>query len=165
MKLAILQSLKAVRSWAISLIKIIMNKTGIFYSRSKPTVRELFRCYNLILNETGIFASTDNLQKLILVSVRNYSKPWKITRQSNLGENSFTQFSYTLSLQYLCIMIQSSNMHKLNIKIIIFTFYIKSHSVWFLWYLEFPSLISFILILISPALIGQNIHHTRSWTM
>ena len=75
MKLAILQSLKAVRSWAISLIKIIMNKTGIFYSCSKPTVRELFRCYNLILNETGIFASTDNLQKLILVSVRNYSKP------------------------------------------------------------------------------------------
>ena len=75
MKLAILQSLKAVRSWAISLIKIIMNKTGIFYGRSKPTVRELFRCYNLILNETGIFASTDNLQKLILVSVRNYSKP------------------------------------------------------------------------------------------
>ena len=75
MKLAILQSLEAVRSWAISLIKIIMNKTGIFYSRSKPTVRELFRCCNLILNETGIFASTDNLQKLILVSVRNYSKP------------------------------------------------------------------------------------------
>ena len=162
MKLAILQSLKAVRSWTISLIKLIMNKTGIFYSRSKPTVRELFRCYNLILNETGIFASTDNLQKLILVSVRNYSKPWKNNQTVKFRRDSFR---YTLSLQYLCIMIQSSNMHKLNIKIIIFTFYIKSHSVWFLLYLEFPSLISLILILISPALIVQNIHHTRYWTM
>ena len=64
MKLAILQSLKAIRLWAISLIKIIMDETGIFYNRSKPTVREIVRWYNLIMNGTRIFGGTDKNAKV-----------------------------------------------------------------------------------------------------
>ena len=38
-QLAFLQSLEAIRSWAMPLLKIIMNETGIFFSRSKPFLR------------------------------------------------------------------------------------------------------------------------------
>ena len=49
------QSLKAICTWVMLLLKLITNETGFFYSRSKPFLHELFHYLKWSWMETGYF--------------------------------------------------------------------------------------------------------------